>query len=159
MGKDVFLQVLYQRYFSVEKRLTTEQMNDIKINENSQEINDYFFSDFSDYPELEKFQNFLLKELKCESIEDLVLIDVHPDHEEVDEEGWEISSFFPQGIEIQREIIHDEMRGDKLLWVPKNFSLGIIERVIVKGILFFAEYDASPVGLWANHKILVQYES
>lgn len=95
--------------------------------------------------EMGEYIKFIAEKLDC-TIDELCYLDVHPDFEKSDEEGWNINSFFPKGTELSVETLHDEMDGKIAIEIP-NFSVGVIKKVVVNGKVFYADYNASPIGM------------
>lgn len=95
--------------------------------------------------EMGEYVKFIAEKLDCD-IDELCYLDVHPDFEKSDEEGWNINSFFPKGTKLSVETLHDEMDGKIAIEIP-NFSIGVIKKVVVNGKVFYADYNASPIGM------------
>lgn len=95
-----------------------------------------------EYPGLKKCYDMIAKELGCK-IEEIVCIDVHPDNEEEDEEGWEIESFFPKETHPEAEVIYDD-------YCTNDFAVGCVMRIVCDGIVFVAESNASPWCVYGN---------
>ena len=112
----------------------------LKINEESDSIISEWMM-----TEMREYFRFIADKLDCE-IDDLCYLDVHPDFIELDEEGWNIGSFFPKGTTFGIGTIHDEMVGKIAVEIP-NFSIGVIKEIVVNGKVFYADYNASPVGI------------
>lgn len=94
---------------------------------------------------LGEYFRFVADKLDC-CIDDLCYLDVHPDFIEMDEEGWNIGSFFPKGTSFGVGTIHDEMEGKIAIEIP-NYSIGVIKEVVVNNKVFYADYNASPIGV------------
>ena len=112
----------------------------LKINE----LSDEFISEFM-ITEMSEYLKFIAEKLDC-NIDELCYLDVHPDFEELDEEGWNIGSFFPKGTSFGVGTIHDEDNGKIAIEIP-NFSVGVIKEVVVNNKVFYADYNASPIGM------------
>ena len=112
----------------------------LKINEASDNIISEFMM-----TEMSEYLKFIAEKLDC-NIDELCYLDVHPDFEELDEEGWNINSFFPKGIPFGVGTIHDEDNGKIAIEIP-NFSIGVVKEVIANGKVFYADYNASPIGM------------
>lgn len=97
-----------------------------------------------EYPSLQEYYNMVAKELGCK-VEDIVCLAVHPDNEMSDEEGWQVESFFPIGVDLQTEIIDDDYHTD-------DFAVGRVIRLKHDVIVFVAETNASPWFVYANPK-------
>ena len=95
--------------------------------------------------EMGEYIKFIAEKLDCD-IDGLCYLDVHPDFEKSDEEGWNINSFFPKGTKLSVETLHDEMDGKIAIEIP-NFSIGVIKKVVVNGKVFYADYNSSPIGM------------
>lgn len=100
----------------------------------------------SDYPSLQNYYEMVSKELGCK-IEDIVCLEVHPDNERSDEEGWQVESFFPRGVDPKTDIINDDYH-------TNEFSIGNVIRLIQDGVVFVAETNASPWIVYANPKTI-----
>lgn len=84
--------------------------------------------------------------LNCE-VKDLVVLSVHPDWEFIDSEGWDVKSFFPAGSKVEC----------KMLYYARNIEevdFGAADVVRVNGVPFFAQYNASPIGMFANKNLI-----
>lgn len=100
-----------------------------------------------DYPSVrEYFDDLVCKEIGC-SFEEMVCIGVLPEHELDDEEGWEIKSFFPQGAHLEITTLDEN-------YSTKDFSIGLVQKVVYEGCVFVAETNASPYIIYANPKNL-----
>lgn len=95
-----------------------------------------------EYPSLQKYYDMVAKELGCK-VEEITCLDVHPDNERSDEEGWQVRSFFPRGIDPQTEIIDYDYH-------TSDFSIGGVIRLKQDGVVFVAETNASPWTVYAN---------
>lgn len=74
-------------------------------------------------------------------IGEVTILNVHPDNILEDEEGWEIESFFPKGVEITVETLYDNLvieEGDDRL------AMGEIDRITYNGKIFVSAVNASP---------------
>lgn len=89
----------------------------LKINESSDNIISEFMT-----MEMSEYLKFIAEKLDC-VIDELCYLDIHPDFEELDEEGWNINSFFPKGTQLSVGTLHDEMNGKIAIEIP-NFSIG-----------------------------------
>lgn len=94
------------------------------------------------HPSLKEYHDMVAKEIGC-TFEEAVCLFVHPDKEEEDEEGWQVESFFPKGVELKTEIINDDYH-------TSDFSIGSVVRLIHDGVVFVAETNASPWLVYAN---------
>ena len=105
-----------------------------KQNESSQEIiNDLL----KDYPSLRVYFEEIAYHLNCK-VKDLRVLQVHPDFEEQDEEGWEIESFFPKGTKIENQkVLYDN-------YCTSDFSIGEVSRITAAGKTYIMEQNASP---------------
>ena len=112
----------------------------LKINESSDNIISEFMT-----MEMSEYLKFIAEKLDC-AIDELCYLDVHPDFEELDEEGWNINSFFPKGTQLAVGTLHDEINGKIAIEIP-NFSIGVIKEVVANGKVFYADYNASPIGM------------
>ena len=112
----------------------------LKINEES----DIIISEWM-MTEMREYFRFIADKLDCE-IDDLCYLDVHPDFIELDEEGWNINSFFPKGTQLAVGTLHDDMNGKIAIEIP-NFSIGVVKEVVANGKVFYADYNASPIGM------------
>lgn len=88
-----------------------------------------------EYPSLQKYYDMVAKELGCK-VEEITCLDVHPDNERSDEEGWQVESFFPRGIDDD--------------YHTSDFSIGSVIRLKQDGVVFVAETNASPWIVYAN---------
>ena len=93
-------------------------------------------------PATKAFYEMLQNELGCE-LKDIVTLDVFPSWAAIDEEGWDVKSFFPPHYIPSCKVLHENYCVD-------GFTFGGIERVVTGGVTFIAQYNASPVGLFAN---------
>ena len=101
------------------------------------------------YHRKKEYIQWVAKQFNC-NVSDLVYIDVHPDFIEEDEEGCNIESFFARGTEIKSTLIHSDMedRNCKINeLVFKDFTIGDVCRVEADGKIFYADYNASPIGV------------
>jgi hypothetical protein len=112
----------------------------LKINESSDNIISEWMK-----TEMSEYIKFIAKKLDC-AIDELCYLDVHPDFKDLDEEGWNIDSFFPKGTKFAVATLHDDMNGKIAIEIP-NFSIGVVKEVVVNGKVFYADYNASPVGI------------
>ena len=87
-------------------------------------------------------------ELGCK-VEEITCLAIHPDNERSDEEGWQVESFFPRGIDPQTEIIDDDYH-------TSDFSVGSVIRLKQDGVVFVAETNVSPWIVYANPNIIEQ---
>lgn len=94
---------------------------------------------------LGEYFRFVAEKLDC-CIDDLCYLDVHPDYVEIDEEGWNIGSFFPACTIFIERTIHDDMDGKIAIEIP-NYSIGVIKEIVVNNKVFYANYNASPIGV------------
>lgn len=101
----------------------------------------------SEYPSLKQlYKNDIPTLLKCD-YEDVVVLYVHSDFNEEDEEGWQQTSFFPQGSIIENEVIHENYQ-------TVDFCIGLIERITFDGVTFISERNASPIYMYANKNLI-----
>lgn len=112
----------------------------LKIKESSDAIISEFMT-----MDMAEYIKFIAEKLDC-AIDELCYLDVHPDFEKWDEEGWLIGSFFPKDTSFSVGTIHDDMNGKIAIEIP-NFSIGVVKEVIVNGKVFYADYNTSPVGM------------
>jgi len=100
-----------------------------------------------EYPSVkEYFDGLVCKEIGC-SFEEMVCIGVLPEHELDDEEGWEIKSFFPQGAHLEITTLDEN-------YSTKDFSIGLVQKVVHEDCVFVAETNASPYIIYTNPKNL-----
>lgn len=100
-----------------------------------------------EYPSVkEYFDGLVCKEIGC-SFEEMVCIGVLPEHELDDEEGWEIKSFFPQGAHLEITTLDEN-------YSTKDFSIGLVQKVVYEDCVFVAETNASPYIIYTNPKNL-----
>lgn len=105
--------------------------------------------DWLSYHRKKEYIQWVAKQFYC-NVSDLVYIDVHPDFIEEDEEGFNIESFFARGTEIKSTLTHSDMedRNCKINeLVFKDFTIGDVCRVEADGKIFYADYNASPIGV------------
>lgn len=104
--------------------------------------------DIALYLSTKQYYEFVADELGCD-IKDISLIQVHPDFEETDEEGWNFESFFPADSKIDVEILsrNFECLGDNGVC---EYSFGEVVRIKYNGKIFIADHDASPIGCWGK---------
>lgn len=111
-----------------------------KQRENSQEIiNDLL----KDYPSLRAYFEEVAYHLSCR-VRDLRILDVHPDFEEQDEEGWEIKCFFPEGAKIENHRVLYEN------YHTSDFSIGEVSKIISEGKTYIVEQNASPLTVYTK---------
>lgn len=91
------------------------------------------------------FYKFVAKSLDCE-VKDLALISVVPEFEEIDEEGWDLMYFFPEGAKIDVKVINTDYV------TPGGMAIGEVLEVTYEGEKFIAEHNASPYGVWAKYQ-------
>jgi len=99
-------------------------------------------STIDSYPDTKSYYEFVASKLGC-SIEDLSLLNVLPEFAAVDEEGWNIESFFPTCSDIKITKISDNYCVD-------GFTFGEVYEVLYDGETFIADCSASPFSVWAN---------
>lgn len=116
-------------------------MMKLKINKSAK---DDFEEMLKSFPFTERYKILIEKELNC-PWEEVVCLGVHPDNEKSDEEGWNIDSFFPNGIQPHTELISDDYR-------IENFAFGQVIRLKQGNASFVADEDASPWTVYANPK-------
>ena len=97
-------------------------------------------------PATKRFYQKICNMLKCE-VKDLVMLSVHPDWELIDEEGWDVKSFFPAGSKVECKMLYEARN-------IEGIDFGAADYVVVDGVPFFAQYNASPVGMFANRKLI-----
>ena len=114
----------------------------LKIDENGNKR--YINEMLIEYPNLQDYFDMISKELAC-PWEEVVLIVVHPDNAKSDEEGWNIDSFFPRGIQPHTELISDD-------YSVENFAIGKVVRLMHDNTKFIADQDASPWTVYGNPK-------
>ena len=95
-------------------------------------------------PNIKQYHDFLAKSLDCK-IEEIALLHVVPEFEEVDEEGWDLAYFFPEGAKIDVKVLYTNYS------VP-GLSIGEILEVTYNGEKFIAECNASPYGVYAKYQ-------
>ena len=105
---------------------------------------DWIKDTMRDYPSTRDYYSFVASKLGC-SIEDLSLLNVLPEFEVVDEEGWNIESFFPTCSDIKITKISDNYCLD-------DFTFGEVYEVLYDGEMFIADCSASPFSVWVNGK-------
>lgn len=108
--------------------------------ENSQEIiNDLL----RDYPSLRMYFEEIAYHLNCR-VEDLRILEVHPDFEEQDEEGWEIKLFFPEGTKIENQkVLYDNYQ-------TSDFSIGEVSKITADGKTYIVEQNAAPLTVYTK---------
>lgn len=109
-------------------------MMKLKINKATK---DDFEEMLKSFPFTERYKSLIEKELNC-SWEEVVCLDVHPDNEKSDEEGWNIDSFFPRGVQLHTE----------------DFTFGQVIRLKQGDVVFIADENASPWTVYANPKTI-----
>lgn len=95
------------------------------------------------YPSTIDYYSFVASKLGCE-IKDLSLLNVLPEFEDEDEEGWEIKSFFPRDAKLDITKISDNYH-------VFGFTFGEVFEVVYNGETFIAESSASPFLIWAKY--------
>lgn len=95
-----------------------------------------------DYPSLKPYYDEVADKVGC-SYEEMVILEVHPDWVEEDEEGWDIRSFFPRGVNLEITELYPD-------YGTEDFSIGLVLEVKYEGKTFIAETNASPYILYAN---------
>lgn len=95
-----------------------------------------------DYPSLKPYYDEVADKVGC-SYEEMVILEVHPDWVEEDEEGWDIRSFFPRGVNLEITELYSD-------YGTEDFSIGLVLEVKYGGKTFIAETNASPYILYAN---------
>lgn len=99
-----------------------------------------------------EYIRWIANQLRCK-IDDLCLLDVHPDFKESDEEGWKIKSFFPAGTKIsRREIIHSDGKVEKFHF--DHFVIGEVRKIQVNKRPLIYDYNASPITVWIKKQDL-----
>ena len=96
------------------------------------------------YPCSKSYYDFVAKSLGCD-ISDLAVLLVNPCHEDVDEEGWNIESFFPVGAHIETTVVSNDYKTD-------DFYFGKVFSIVYNNEKFIADQNASPLMVWANMK-------
>lgn len=108
--------------------------------ENSQEIiNDLL----EEYSSLRVYFEEIAYHLNCR-VEDLRILQVHPDFEEQDEEGWELESFFSAGTKIENQ---------KVLYYnyhTSDFSIGQMSKITAEGKTYIVEQNAAPLTVYTK---------
>ena len=105
----------------------------LKINESSDNIISEFMT-----IEMSEYLKFIAEKLDC-VIDELCYLDVHPDFEKLDEEGWNINSFFPKGTKLAVGTLHDEMNGKiaiSLLQIMTDLSVVVVFQSLSRVQLF-----------------------
>ena len=77
--------------------------------------------------------------------DEVVCLNVHPDNVKSDEEGWNIDSFFPRGVQPHTELISEDYN-------VEGFAVGRVVRIVADGATFVADQNASPWTVYANPK-------
>ena len=113
----------------------------LKINKSAKDDFDEMLKSF---PFTERYKSLIEKELNC-PWEEVVLLDVHPDNVKSDEEGWNIDSFFPRGVQPHTELISED-------YTVEGFAMGRVVRLVADGATFVADQNASPWTVYANPK-------
>ena len=98
------------------------------------------------HPSTRDYYSFVASKLGC-SIEDLSLLNTLPEFAAVDEEGYNIESFFPTCSDIKITKISDNYCLD-------DFTFGEVYEVLYDGETFIADSSGSPFSVWANGKVI-----
>ena len=98
------------------------------------------------FPFTERYKSLIEKELNC-PWKEVVCLDVHPDNEKSDEEGWNIDSFFPRGVQPHTELISKDYH-------TEDFTFGQVIRLKQGDVVFIADENASPWTVYANPKTI-----
>lgn len=96
------------------------------------------------YPSAKNYYEYVAKSLGCD-ISDLAVLLVNPSHEDVDEEGWNIESFFPVGAHLETTVVSNDYKTD-------DFYFGHVFSIVYNNEKFIADQNASPLMVWANMK-------
>lgn len=115
----------------------------LKVNKETKER---FEEMLQNFPFIENYKKLIEKELNCPWGE-VVCLSVHPDNERSDEEGWNIDSFFPKGIQPHTELISNDYQ-------TENFTFGQVIRLKQGDAIFIADENASPWTIYANPKTI-----
>lgn len=121
-------------------------IENIKVHSGSQELIKEITSDCIS---MGVYVKWVAQQLDC-TVEDLVLIESQSSE---DEEGWEISSFFPVSSKIEKRLIHSDMEDKNKKFTElqfNDFSIGEVLEVKYNGTKFIADRNASPIALYAN---------
>lgn len=113
----------------------------MKLKINKEAKND-FEEILKSFPFTERYKSLIEKELNC-PWEEVVCLDVHPDNKRSDEEGWNIDSFFPKGIQPHTELISNDYQ-------TEDFTFGQVIRLKQSDAIFIADENASPWRVYAN---------
>ena len=90
-----------------------------------------------------KHLEWVAEQLGC-TVAKLVILDVQPDVKEYDEEGWNLTSFFPENGEVESEMLEPfKVYGD--------FQISNIQKITVDGVTYIGDQDACPWTIYAKY--------
>ena len=107
------------------------------------EISQVYFEEIKNsVPSMEGYYSWIAQTLGCDFSE-IVLLAVHPNFEEDDEEGWEIKSHFSPEVKI-----------NVLSQFESHYSFDKVMIIEVEGNKYIVEQNASPCFIYANPSTL-----
>ena len=86
---------------------------------------------------------WVAEQLGC-TVAKLVILDVQPDAKEYDEEGYNLTSFFPENVEVKNEMLES-------FRVYGDFQITNIQKITAEGINYIADQDACPWTIYAKY--------
>lgn len=86
---------------------------------------------------------WVAQQLGC-NLEELVVLDIQPDTEDFDEEGWNLTSFFPEGVEVKSEMLESNRLYD-------DFQISNIQKITAEGVTYIGDQDACPWTIYAKY--------
>lgn len=86
---------------------------------------------------------WVAKQLGCSSRE-LVVLDVQPDAKDYDEEGWNLTSYFPELVEVQSEMLES-------CRVYEDLQISNIQKITADGVTYIGDQDACPWTIYAKY--------
>ena len=110
------------------------------------DLTDFMNELIKEYPSTVQFFDMIGEILGCNK-DELRVINVHPDYEKTDEEGWEIKSFFPKtdANNFNVENLHSGYH-------TSDFYFGDIYKITYHGITLVAIHNCMTIGMFINLK-------
>ena len=99
-----------------------------------------------EYPSTVQLFDMIGEILGCNK-DELRVINVHPDYEKTDEDGWNIESFFPK-TDAKNFTVENLHSG----YHTSDFYFGDIDKITYQGITLVAVHNCSPIVMFINLK-------
>lgn len=95
--------------------------------------------------ELIEYHKWITNKLKC-NLEDLIMLDVQPQFQHDDKQGWILQFFFPKGVWYKATLLFEKL---DFCWEGCRFVIPRIYEVVANNVTYIADSYMSPYRVFA----------